>query len=157
MFLNFKEKLKNVLKRISTSVEKGSSETKQEEKQQEISEPKKPTTKKKKIPQPIQKPQVAKDISHKEEPQQQQESQPEKKGFFSRIFKQKEEVKEEKIVAEQTEDKKKGILSRITEKIVTTHISEEQFDHLFNELELASLNDLLDKVKMNRNALDFII
>ncbi|MEK6839942.1 MAG: signal recognition particle-docking protein FtsY, partial [Nanoarchaeota archaeon] len=79
----------------------------------------------------------------------------EKKGFFSQFFKKKEEVHEGEKIQEKTEEsvpEKKGIFSRITEKIVTTHISSQEFDSLFEELEMALLENnvavsVIDKIK----------
>ncbi len=83
-----------------------------------------------------------------------EESKPieqEKKGFFSRLFSKKElEVKEEKIAEEAQE--KKGFFGAIKEKIITTKISEERFSELFDDLELALLEnnvafEVIDKIK----------
>src|SRR3989344_4899268 len=131
MFKFLKEKLKSAISKISESVEK---EGKIEESAIEKS---------------------AEEAESKEE-----------KGFFAKIkekFIGKEEPREiieekkpaiERKRAEIIEEKpdKKGFFAALTEKIITTKISEEQFEKLFWELELALMEnnvavEVIDKIK----------
>ena len=70
----------------------------------------------------------------------------------------KEEVRE---IEEETEAIEKGFLGKIKEKITTKKISSERFDELFNEMELALLEnnvavEVVDKVKddLKRNLVE---
>ncbi len=81
----------------------------------------------------------------------------EKKGFFSRLKEKfteekKEEQKAEVKVEEKPAEEKRGFFQSIAEKVTTTKISKEKFDQLFNELEIAMLEnnvalEVVDKIK----------
>ena len=85
----------------------------------------------------------------------------EKKGFFSKLkdkFTKKEEETKEEILTEEiksieeVKEEKKGVFGFIKEKITTTKISEEKFEELFYELELALLEnnvafEVVEKIK----------
>ena len=104
------------------------------------------------------------ELNNKEEKKEIQElivKVEEKKGFFSRLkekFTGKEEtnLKENKIIEvekpkEETEEKK-SFFGVIKEKITTTKISGEKFENLFNDLELALLEnnvafEVVEKIK----------
>ncbi len=78
----------------------------------------------------------------------------EKKGFFSKLkdkFTKKEETEIKPAVKEEPKEKK-GFFGTIKEKITTTKVSEEKFESLFEELELALLEnnvayDVVQKIK----------
>ena len=115
MFKLFKEKLKNVLKKLSTSVENQKLDTALDE-----------TSRKKKEVKPLKK----KDI-HKEE------AAPLLKVPIL------EETKTPSLSSPQEDQTKpkKGFFKRVTERITTTRITAEQFDSFFNELELTLLEN----------------
>jgi len=96
------------------------------------------------------------------------EEQPkEKKGFFSRFFKKKEEVAEEITVPEEKKEEgkpqeivpeavvaeKKGFFGKLKEKIVTKRITPDKFQELFWELEVVMLENnvavaVIDRIKI---------
>ena len=86
----------------------------------------------------------------------------EKKGFLG-IFKKKEKVEEikQEIIEENLEqvkpeikevEEKKGFFAKVTEKLTTKKISNEQFNELFEELEIILMEnnvaiEVIDKIK----------
>lgn len=169
MFKFLKEKLKGVLRKISKKVE----EEAPEEVKQVITE-KKIKKKEKKLKRLKEKKEV-KEI--KEEPKvveekgleikEEERPKEKKKGFFAKLFfnKEKKEVKEEKIEeikaeekkevetskineeetkveeAEEQPEEKRGFFSRIKERIVTKRISSDKFEELFSDLEIILLEN----------------
>lgn len=99
--------------------------------------------------------------------EEKKEEQPaEKKGFFKRLFKKEEEPvaepesavtppepKETVILPKKEESsEEKGLLKRFTQKIVTKQITNEQFNEMFWDLELALLEnnvavEVIEKLK----------
>jgi fused signal recognition particle receptor len=80
-----------------------------------------------------------------------EEKPEEKKGFFSKVFK-KEQVEEKVEAKPEVEEEKKGFLGKIKQSITTKKISEEKFEELFWELELALLEnnvavEVIEKIK----------
>lgn len=157
MFSFLKDKLKGALEKISKKVEQAPVPEEQEKKQVTIKEkkPKKDKKPRAQKEQPVELPQLEQKIEPVEPLEEKSETVEEKKGFFSKFFKKKEEAPEEKVEQQKTEEptqEKKGIFSRITEKIVTTQISPKEFDTLFEELEMALLENnvavsVIDKIK----------
>ena len=174
MFKFLKEKLKGAISRISEGVEKeGKVEEKiiekpveekgffaklkekfvgKEEKEIEIKEQIKPIIKEKieenklKIEEEI-KPLPTKEIEYK--PKIKEKLQQTREETKYQPIKKIEEVQEK---PEQIEQKQKGFFESIKEKIITTRISEEQFDKLFWELELALMEnnvavEVIEKIK----------
>lgn len=135
MFNALRKKLGNVLSKISKKVEEEPSEEIVEEKN--IEEPKKKA--------------VKEEIKEKEEKipfAEEKEKVEEKKGFFSKIFKKKEETTEE------AAEGPKGIFGKVKQKILTQKITAEKFDELFFELEVALLEnnvavEVIDKIKQD--------
>lgn len=112
---------------------------------------------------------VEETITTKEPEVKEIEVKQETKGFLG-LFKKKkvtdeEEVKEtteikikkktpekEEIIEEKIETKEKGFFSKLTEKLTTRKISEDKFEELFNDLEIALLEnnvalEVIDKIK----------
>ena len=99
----------------------------------------------------------------KEIPKVEIEEKPiEEKGFFARlkeavIGKPEVEKIEEKVEAPIPVEEKKGFFAKITETITTKKISEEKFEELFWDLELALLEnncavEVIDKIKQDLKA-----
>ncbi|MFC1768319.1 signal recognition particle-docking protein FtsY [Nanoarchaeota archaeon] len=145
MFSFLKEKIKNAVSKISSKLETGEAKEKAEkveEKIQEIKEPIEKVVEEKKEIVEEQKVEEKKEVTEEvEEPQVQE------------VIKEKEEapVKEEKKVEEPVEEKK-GVFSKLKEKITSTSISENEFEESFNELELVLLEnnvavEVIDRIK----------
>ncbi len=165
MFSFLKDKIKGALEKISKKIEQTPApeekETKVDIKEQKEPKVKPKDGKKNKEKKTAIKEKIVESVKPEEktEPvavaEEKSEIVEEKKGFFSQFFKKKEEVHEGEKIQEKTEEsvpEKKGIFSRITEKIVTTHISSQEFDSLFEELEMALLENnvavsVIDKIK----------
>jgi len=153
MFSFLKNKLKSALERISKKIEAEPAEEKTPEPEKKEQKAKKPKIQKEKV---VREKNVEEKLAVPEPtPAVTKSAKPEeKKGFLSKIFGKKEEKKEEEKqeAEEEQPEKRKGILSRITEKIVTTQISPVQFDDLFSDLEMALLENnvavsVIDKIK----------
>ncbi|MBS3174932.1 signal recognition particle-docking protein FtsY [Candidatus Woesearchaeota archaeon] len=98
-------------------------------------------------------------------PEEEIEVKEEKKGFFSKLkdkfikkeekietADEKKEIIKEETKSEEKPEEKKGFFGTIKEKITTTKISEDKFEELFYELELALLEnnvafEVVDKIK----------
>ncbi len=174
MFGFLKDKLKSVISKISKKVEEEApkeeiKEVKEKPKKEEkkLDKPKKEKQKKaKKLAE--EKLLEEKDIKLIEEEivpekvqEQKTEEQEQKKGFFVKIkekFTKKEEVEELEIKEEvkpkeeKEQEEKKGFFGIIKEKITTTKISEDKFEELFYDLELALLEnnvafEVIQKIK----------
>jgi len=140
MFKFLKEKIKGAIDRITKKVEK---EAPEETKEVEVEIEEKPEKKKVEI--------------------KKKEKKKEKKVEEDFVEEVKEEITEEvkvekieKPVEEKVEEKlpeeKKGLFKRFKEKVTTKKISESKFDELFNELEIALLEnnvalEVIDKIK----------
>jgi len=143
MFNFLKDKLKSAISKISKKVEAETpkEEIKEETKGKIEEKPKKEKIKHEKTKEDIQ--EIKKE-----------ELTEEKQGFLSKLkekFIKKEELTEEKEVEEHKEEKK-GFFGIIKEKITTTKISEEKFEDLFSDLELALLEnnvafEVVEKIK----------
>jgi fused signal recognition particle receptor len=164
MFKALRDKLKGALKKISKKVE----DEAPEEIQEVVTEKKIVETPQKKIKKKPVKKKPKKEIPQKEEKVKEksvEESPEKKKGFFSKIFKKKEEREEPKEevpvvskeepseeipegpIEEKKEEpaeeipEKRGLFKKFTEKIVTKKISASQFDTLFSDLEMVLLEN----------------
>lgn len=96
-----------------------------------------------------------------EKPKVKEEGLPEKKGFFARVkevfVKPEEKVGLEKPRAEEAKPEvveEKGVFARVKEIITTKRISEQQFDDMFWDLELALLEnnaavEVVEKIKQD--------
>ena len=173
MFKFLKEKIKNTLSKISRKVEEQPVEQVKEQFEEfKVEEPITQTKEHIEVVQEEQKEQITKEeinilkqepeiiqikkteeIIEKEKPL---EEVKEKKGFFTKLKekiiheKPKEEFKEAEL-KEKPKEKKKFFES-VKEKITTTKISEEKFEELFEDLELALLDnnvafDVAEKIK----------
>ncbi len=192
MFKFLKDKLKSALAKITKKVEEEAPEEVIEQAVEQPKETKKPKIEKPAKPkkEPKQKkekkskvlaeePKEAQKEEAKEEliaekelppteptaPEIKPEEQPkEKKGFFSRLFKkkdeiaeeitapeeQKEEVKPPTVIQEEAAEEKKGFFGKLKEKIVTKKISPEKFEELFWELEVVMLENNVAVVVIDR-------
>jgi len=180
MFGFLKDKLKGVMKSFSKKVEEEAPEEKTEvekvepkkvpkkevkkeapkkEVKKEIKEEKKPKEVKKEVKKEALKVEekIFEPVEEKIEEVKVESVEPEKKGFFSKLFK-KEEPKIEKQVETKVEvkkepiEEKKGFFGKITEIVTTKKISAEKFDELFWDLELALLEnnvalEVIEKIK----------
>ncbi len=156
MFKFLKDKLKNAISSISKKVEEEAPEEKIEIKEKpEKNKEEKKTTVKKKTGKAKQ--EIPKEIKE-EKAETAKEIKDEKKGFFSKLkdkLVKKEEVEEPKPIEELKEEKeedKKTFFGRIKEKVTTTKISEEKFEDLFSDLEIALLEnnvafEVVEKIK----------
>ncbi len=105
-----------------------------EEPEEAVKEPK---------PEPSEEPEPEKE-KRKEEPVPAEEPEP--------VAPARTEEKEEKAEPEQEKPKKGGLFGRLTEKLTTVQLSEERFEELFWELELALLEnnvalEVIEKIK----------
>lgn len=199
MFGFLKDKLKSVVDKFTKKVEeegkeeiievkKPQKETKKEEKHKP-KEKEHPKKEEKHKPRIIKEEEIIEEEKHeveqeeileeKEIPEFIEEKPEQKQGFFSKLFKKKEEkeekkeekveqikevFKEEKPAEEQEEaleefeeqeiKEKKGFFASITEKITTKKLSQEQFDEIFWDLELALLEsnvavEVIEKIKID--------
>lgn len=165
MFKFLKEKLGNALKRIGKKAEE---EAKEEVAELPVEKKPKKTIKKEKVTVKEEAVKKYKEEAKKEAVEEVKEAKPEKKGFFSKIFKKKEEKSEEeakesvegvkeapeapkaeskeitkaeeKAVEEATEEKK-GFFAKLKEKVVTKKISADKFEELFRDLEIVLLEN----------------
>jgi len=135
MFKFLKDKLKGVISKISGKIE--------EESKEEITEP---ISESKEIKEEIEV--LKEDIKEvaEEIKEEVKKEEPDAKKIKEEVQEIKEEVKE---LAEET---KKGFFGKLTEKIITTKISNERFEELFNDLELVLLEnnvavEVIDKIK----------
>ncbi len=158
MFKFLKEKLKNAVSFFSKKVEdlpESVEETKiklaEQIPEKPVAKPsKEKETKKKEIK--LEKDSIVWEEKHKIAEEIVTETKPEEeKGFFTKLkdkFTKTEEVKEQPEIKEE----KKGFFGYIAEKVTTKRISEEKFDELFWDLELAMLEnnvavEVIEKIK----------
>ncbi len=139
MFGFLKKKIKGAIDKITKKVEK---EVPEETKEIEVKVEEKP--KKKKV-------EIKKKEKKKEKKVEKEFVEEDEEEFKEEV---KVEVKEPKV--EEPEEKefieKKGFFKKIKEKVTTKKISESKFDELFNELEMAMLEnnvalEVIDKIK----------
>lgn len=155
MFGFLKDKLKNIVSGFSKKVEAEEKEKIEEPMPDERvvaekkPEEKKAETKKEKPKEEAVTEEVKKEISKPELVE-------EKRGFFGKLrekFSAKEKPEEPKKVAElERAGEKQGFVSRIAEKITKTTISNDKFEELFSELEIALLEnnvavEVIDRLK----------
>ncbi|MBT7930599.1 signal recognition particle-docking protein FtsY [Candidatus Woesearchaeota archaeon] len=93
-------------------------------------------------------PEYSEDIEEKEEPKE------EKKGFLGKLFgKKKEEPKEEELPEEPVEEKEdSSIFGKLKDVVTKKAVSEEKFEELFFDLEVAMLEnnvalEVIEKIK----------
>ncbi|MBS3102648.1 signal recognition particle-docking protein FtsY [Candidatus Woesearchaeota archaeon] len=144
MFKFLKDKLKSAISKISGKFEKEAEETKAEpiEKSAESGEDREKKEGKKELKEEISV--LKEDIKEVFE-----EVREEAKKEEPELEEIKEEIKE---IREEAEEVEKGFFGKLKEKITTKKISGEKFDELFNELELALLEnnvavEVIDKIK----------
>jgi fused signal recognition particle receptor len=159
MFKFLKDKLKNVVSGFSKKVEEEAEEVKEEltpalEKRETAPEKKEGAEE---VAETgifvLEKKKIKEEAADEKEQVKEVE---EKKGFFEKI-RQKFKPKEEKQKAEEEkpdekEAEEKGFVEKITEKVIKKVISEQKFDELFYDLELALLEnnvavEVIDKIK----------
>ncbi len=180
MFKFLKDKLKSALDKITKKVEEEAPEEVIEQvveqpkatKKPKVEKPSKPKKESKQkqekktkavVAEPVAVPEkepAQEEIPHVEAvpPEIKPEEQPaEKKGFFSRLFKKKEEIAEEikpqEPAPEELVDEKKGFFGKLKEKIVTKRITADKFTELFWELEVVMLENnvavaVIDRIKI---------
>ena len=141
MFKFLKDKLKGAISKISGKVE--------EETKEEVSEP--ISELKEKVVEAEDKKEIKEEVEVLKEDIKEvaEEIKEEVKKEKPDVEKIKEEVKE---IKEEAEDIKKGFFGKIKEKITTKKISSDKFEELFNELEMALLEnnvalEVIDKIK----------
>ena len=145
------------------------------EEKKEIKEKPKEEELEEKEPEKVEEPKLKKpkkEVEEKKPEVEEKKEKPEKKGFFKRIFHKKEvepeevkekveeEVKEEKVKEEiekpeeKVEEKpeKKGFFRKIGEAVTKVSLSEQKFDEIFWELEVALLEnnvalEVIEKIK----------
>lgn len=154
MFKFLKDKITEAISKVTKKAEETSrtiEESKEPEKTEEKIETKIKTEEKK-------------EESKKEKEEKAEETKITKEyELEEKIQKKKETQKEEqKIEKEEVkEEKKKGFFEKITEKVTTTKISEEKFEEIFWDLELALMEnnvavEAIDKIKkdLKKNLVD---
>jgi len=177
MFKFLKDKLKQAVSKISKKAEAEAPEELKEvltEKKlilkKPVKEKKPPTTKTSKKPVKPSKDTTEEQLSQELAPPSEEQAKKEK-GFFKKLFKKEQTEKqppletaaapppqqEEAPVHIPEEPAKRGIFEVIKEKIITKKISSDQFDKLFEELEMALLEnnaafDVIEKIKTDLKA-----
>ncbi len=170
MFKFLKDKLKKAVSVFSKKVEEEVEETQAERRStgprksstfslEPKKNAKKPETKKVKAEKPKAK-EVKAEKSKKEkkikEEKKAEEEKPEKKGFFAKLkdkfVKEEEKAEEEKEEVKEEEKEKKGFFEKFGEVFTTKTLSEDKFEAIFNELEMAMLENnvalsVIEKIK----------
>ena len=155
MFGFLKKKVQDAVSRISTKVDE---EVPTEEIQIEV-----PTLDDIEIAKKEESKEEVKEVPKKEvkeEPKEVKEVlKEEKKGLFKKIFKSKEEkekIKEDKLIQKEKQlesyDEKEGIFEKVKKTVATKRISENKFDEIFWELEIALMEnnvavEVIEKIK----------
>lgn len=151
MFKFLKDKITEAISKVTKKAEETSQnieETKEPEKTEEKIEIEVKTEEKERT-------EEKKEEAKKEKEEKIEEKKVTKEYELEEKIQKKEEAikKEQKIEKEEVkEEKKKGFFEKITEKVTTTKISEEKFEEIFWDLELALMEnnvaiEAIDKIK----------
>ncbi|MBT4935971.1 signal recognition particle-docking protein FtsY [Candidatus Woesearchaeota archaeon] len=98
-------------------------------------------------------PEFIDEVKEKKEVIEEPQEEPEKKGFFKKLFTKEKGIEEDKQeIQEEPKEEKKSILGKVKQSFTTKTISADKFDELFWNLEVVLLEnnvsvEVIDKIK----------